>query len=223
MTLIDAASSVPATLTDRAPGPTMGFSGHRPAARCDATTLIGLAVVEVASAPAHSKKETPKGKGTLSTSKKDTPPASELDATEQKQADPETPAKGTRFMPNLSAETTLPPRSSRLRDGSEGAKSVRIAIEASPKNEPPRPPVFMEGDELVVGRTDGDILVDDRMVSKKHAVIEWKNSTLPVLRDLGSLNGTFLNGEKIDGQVIVTDGDEIRVGSCHLRVRIHWQ
>jgi pSer/pThr/pTyr-binding forkhead associated (FHA) protein len=191
MTLIDAASPVPVTLTGRAPGPTMGFSG--------------------------------KGREALNTFKKDTPPGSQPDEAEQKQADPETPAKGTRFMPNISSEITLPPRSSRLRDGLEGAKSVRIAIEASPKNEPPRPPVFMEGDELVVGRTEGDVLVDDRMISKKHAVIEWKDSTLPVLRDLGSLNGTFLNGEKIDRQVIVTDGDEIRVGSCHLRVRIHWQ
>lgn len=54
----------------------------------------------------------------------------------------------------------------------------------------------------------------DRIVSKEHCHIDRVDGRF-VLRDLGSLNGTFINGERISEKVLVT-GDEITLGSTRI-------
>ncbi len=69
--------------------------------------------------------------------------------------------------------------------------------------------------ELVVGRA-GQLTIPDARVSRRHARIYLDNSGY-VVEDLGSSNGTFVNGQKIGGPIILRNNDVVRIGSCHLR------
>jgi adenylate cyclase len=56
----------------------------------------------------------------------------------------------------------------------------------------------------------------DTIVSKEHCVLEQQGHAM-VLRDLGSLNGTYINGARISGSHPLRHGDEIRMGTTVLR------
>jgi len=56
----------------------------------------------------------------------------------------------------------------------------------------------------------------DRIVSKEHCVIELRGDCF-VLRDFGSLNGTFINNERVVGERMLRHGDEISLGSTKAR------
>lgn len=70
---------------------------------------------------------------------------------------------------------------------------------------------YLVEDRHVIGRaTDVDIFLDDVTVSRHHAEIFEESGVLWV-RDLGSMNGTYLNGQPVDlGQLF--DGDVLQVG-----------
>jgi hypothetical protein len=59
--------------------------------------------------------------------------------------------------------------------------------------------------------TDSDVVVDETSVSRVHALFEQVGGVLFV-EDLGSRNGTFVNGQRISGRRVVRPGDEIRLG-----------
>jgi len=62
-----------------------------------------------------------------------------------------------------------------------------------------------------VGRwEDNDIVVDDRWVSRYHARIRREDDHY-VIEDLGSKNGTFVNGRRISEPTALADGDEVQV------------
>jgi len=56
----------------------------------------------------------------------------------------------------------------------------------------------------------------DKIVSKEHCIVEQRD-TMFVLRDLGSLNGTYINGERVRGEQVLRHGDEITLGSTRAR------
>jgi len=56
----------------------------------------------------------------------------------------------------------------------------------------------------------------DRIVSKEHCIIELRPEGT-VLRDLGSLNGTFVNGERVNGERVLQHGDELALGATRAR------
>ncbi len=56
----------------------------------------------------------------------------------------------------------------------------------------------------------------DKIVSKEHCVIVERGGAY-VLQDLGSLNGTFVGGERVVGERELVDGDEIAMGSTRAR------
>jgi hypothetical protein len=67
----------------------------------------------------------------------------------------------------------------------------------------------------IIGReTDSDVQVDDRQVSRRHAEISQTIEGY-TLRDLGSKNGTFLNGEQIfEEPRLIRNGDEVGIALC---------
>ena len=64
----------------------------------------------------------------------------------------------------------------------------------------------------IIGRTEGDIIINDPLISRKHASIEIKSPTMVELRDLASTNGIFHNEMKVSS-VFLQSGDEIKLGS----------
>jgi predicted component of type VI protein secretion system len=72
--------------------------------------------------------------------------------------------------------------------------------------------------ELVLGRKNADLTIDDAEVSRRHAVVRLEGGQLEV-EDLGSANGTFVNGSRIEGPVKVGGGAKIRVGKTEFEVR----
>ena len=66
--------------------------------------------------------------------------------------------------------------------------------------------------EATLGRAPGcDVLLDDPTVSSRHAVLSPRGGRL-LVDDLGSRNGTLLNGRRLNGPTEVAAGDRISVG-----------
>ncbi len=73
---------------------------------------------------------------------------------------------------------------------------------------------LINSDSTKIGRElNNDISLDDITVSRSHAIIS-KNKNFTI-KDLGSLNGTYINAIAIREQVL-SDGDEIQIGKFHL-------
>ncbi len=71
---------------------------------------------------------------------------------------------------------------------------------------------LLDQDVTVAGRHPAvDIFLDDVTVSRRHAEFRRGGTTFSVA-DLGSLNGTFCDGTRIDGSVVLQDGAEVQVG-----------
>src|SRR5437762_7295116 len=71
--------------------------------------------------------------------------------------------------------------------------------------------------EIVIGRSsDLDMVLVEDMVSRKHAKIITDDRTVSI-QDLGSTNGTFVNGEKIR-KVELKDGDRILIGTSIIKL-----
>jgi len=69
--------------------------------------------------------------------------------------------------------------------------------------------------EVAIGRSvESPIFLDDVTVSRKHALIELRDGAF-TLKDLGSLNGTYLNNQSISDAALVS-GDEIQIGKFHM-------
>ncbi|HEY5188060.1 MAG TPA: DUF3662 and FHA domain-containing protein [Solirubrobacteraceae bacterium] len=80
-----------------------------------------------------------------------------------------------------------------------------------------------EGKRLVVGSAGAtigrsrqcDVMLDDPNISRTHAEVRPRGGSW-VLTDLGSTNGSRLNGRRIDGSEVLKPGDEIELGTSRL-------
>jgi hypothetical protein len=79
----------------------------------------------------------------------------------------------------------------------------------------------LSGQRLTIGKasTNAVPLEHDDTVSRLHAVLENLEFAWSI-RDLGSRNGTYLNGERITAERVLRSGDEVRVGKSRL---IFWE
>jgi predicted component of type VI protein secretion system len=69
----------------------------------------------------------------------------------------------------------------------------------------------LEGDRTI-GREGADITLDDDQVSRSHARVSVDGATITI-EDLGSTNGTFVNGAKIEAATPLSPGDTVRIGA----------
>jgi class 3 adenylate cyclase/tetratricopeptide (TPR) repeat protein len=85
-------------------------------------------------------------------------------------------------------------------DGAEGGRRIRIA------------------GRLSVGRgDDAGVVVDDPEISRAHAVFAATPLGLEI-QDLGSLNGTWVNGERITSPTLLAPGDAVKIGTTRIEV-----
>ncbi len=69
----------------------------------------------------------------------------------------------------------------------------------------------IETAEFVIGRgSDCNLVLPERQVSRHHVKIHREPGKF-VLEDLGSKNGTHLNGQRVSGRAVLQDGDEIQI------------
>lgn len=61
----------------------------------------------------------------------------------------------------------------------------------------------------------GDVTLDDITVSRRHADIERLEDGSYEVRDAGSLNGTYVNGERVE-QARLANGDELQIGKFRM-------
>jgi uncharacterized protein YraI len=71
----------------------------------------------------------------------------------------------------------------------------------------------MSGDSITIGRAqDNDVVLDDPQVSRHHARLTQRNDQI-VIEDLGSTNGTLVNGRRITGPHVLQPTETIAIGS----------
>lgn len=132
--------------------------------------------------------------------------------------------------PKPSRPTQAPAPSSAPRvDIPEGA-TVRVDLPGMPRPPrapvPPKPVIEVEGrryavnaETITIGRSsEADIQVSDSGVSRKHIAILRRGSRV-YARDLGSTNGSFVNGQRLASEAELLDGSVVTAG--HTRVTFH--
>ena len=75
---------------------------------------------------------------------------------------------------------------------------------------------LLDAERTTAGRRqDSDIFLDDVTVSRKHAEFVRRDGEFYV-RDVGSLNGTYLAKDRIDAEALLHGGDEVQIGKYRL-------
>lgn len=80
--------------------------------------------------------------------------------------------------------------------------------------------IELDGELTTVGRhEDSDLLLDDVSVSRHHAIFTRTASGRITLRDLNSLNGTYVNGTRVE-ETTLHSADEVQIGKYKL---VFWE
>jgi pSer/pThr/pTyr-binding forkhead associated (FHA) protein len=117
-------------------------------------------------------------------------------------------------VPERSAPPTQVPEAVRTREAAEAGEELVVTAGADPGRR------LTLHDELVIGRAvsgEGK-LTGDREVSRRHARIARDAAGRLTVEDLGSANGTFVNGERIRGSQALRLGDVVRIGSTSFQL-----
>ena len=76
----------------------------------------------------------------------------------------------------------------------------------------------LTGAEMVIGHSDtADLILDDRYVSRRHALITVTADRSVTIHDLNSLGGTFVNEERLTAPRVLQPGDVVRFASLATR------
>jgi hypothetical protein len=112
----------------------------------------------------------------------------------------------------LAALDAAPQQESRLAaDKARALRSKRVLAPLVPLELHGRAVTLVLGEEVVVGRTEGTLLVASQAVSRQHVRLAREKGAVTV-RDLGSRNGTQLRGMNLVGAIPVGDGLELTLG-----------
>src|SRR5258706_16397722 len=89
----------------------------------------------------------------------------------------------------------------------QGDKAVLVIQEGERKGQR----WYVQGDAMVLGRgSECDLVLPERQVSRQHIKIKFLEGAY-YLEDLESKNGTWVNGQKLTGEILLKDGDEINI------------
>jgi S1-C subfamily serine protease len=73
------------------------------------------------------------------------------------------------------------------------------------------------GERFVIGRDDEcDLVINDERVSRHHAYLKVHDDGRAELHDMGSANGTYVNGHRITGPVMLSGGEQLQLGNTTL-------
>lgn len=91
---------------------------------------------------------------------------------------------------------------------------MEARLEVWPRAGSPRA-IPLSKDRMSIGREMSDIVIDDELVSALHAVLDPVGAGW-CIRDLGSTNGTYVNGKRILSECALRSNDEIRIGRTRM-------
>ncbi|MGY1793199.1 ATP-binding cassette domain-containing protein [Geodermatophilus sp. SYSU D00525] len=117
--------------------------------------------------------------------------------------------------PDAAGTVLAPGAEHRVRLGGRGGPELTVRVVTAPDGHA----AAERGRTVVIGRDPACdvVLADDPLVSRRHAAIDVPaGSGAAVLRDLGSSNGTHLDGVRLRGPAVLTAGDGIGVGGTTL-------
>jgi len=115
----------------------------------------------------------------------------------------------------------LPPEQPQEKKKQGEKAGGRIIVADSPLPELRPGDFFSIGREMVIGRSgNSDVVINDSFASTRHARVYEKDGQY-WLEDLGSTNGTFLNGVQLKKPVVLADGDGLKVGGVTFRF-VRW-
>jgi len=107
-----------------------------------------------------------------------------------------------------------------LRAGVSGAgRPLGRLVVIAAKEGRPAPGTSLPLDAInSIGRdVNNSIVVDDSFVSADHAMLTFRGRAW-YIEDRGSTNGTYLNGQKVEGLLPLGYGDELQIGQVRLRL-----
>lgn len=147
----------------------------------------------------------------------------EVETTTEREEAPAQPAPGNSSAPPAPSTPPPPP----------AAAQPSPPAEATPPAPPPPPanplqPVLeiegnkyaMNSESVVLGRaTDADIALDDPGISRRHLEILIGDDSITAV-DLGSTNGFYVNGRKVEGSSVLRHGDLLTVGRKRIIFRM---
>lgn len=87
---------------------------------------------------------------------------------------------------------------------------VRLDVEIQGKAEPEE--VFLRHFPALVGRHEEcKLRITSRLISRRHCLLDERDGRLVII-DLGSANGTIVNGRRIDADTVLSNGDSVEIG-----------
>src|SRR5580765_4405754 len=93
----------------------------------------------------------------------------------------------------------------------EVLSSAYLELETKPEN---RKFALSAEKPCRIGRNEGNtIVLEDDLASRNHAIVQTSESGVYYLTDLGSTNGTLVNGSRVTVPVVLRPGDKVQIGN----------